>query len=153
AMRTLLTEQGIDPETILGKHVFEVLPDTRDSEIGKAFQKALVERVYVEIESEYPAFGRWYAIRFHPNSDGGVSILSEDITGRKRAEEHLRQGNEERQQLLESERAARMEAERLGRGEEGVMATLSHELRTPIHSILGWVRLLIRDSGNQQLRD
>ncbi|HET9325473.1 MAG TPA: ATP-binding protein [Candidatus Eisenbacteria bacterium] len=153
AMRKLLTEQGIDPSSIIGKHVFEAFPEWRDTEIGRAFLKAHEERTYVELESKYAPFDRWYAVRFHPDREGGLSVLSEDITARKDAEANLRQRTEERQHLLESERAARMEAERLGRVKDEFLATLSHELRTPLNSILGWARLVRKDSENRELRE
>jgi PAS domain S-box-containing protein len=49
---------------------------------------------------------------------------------------------EERERLLESERAARTESERASRMKDEFLATLSHELRTPLSSILGWSQLL-----------
>jgi signal transduction histidine kinase/ActR/RegA family two-component response regulator len=51
-------------------------------------------------------------------------------------------GAEERERLLESERAARAESERAGRLKDEFLATLSHELRTPLNAILGWSQLL-----------
>lgn len=50
----------------------------------------------------------------------------------------------EREQLLESERAARGLAERMSSLKDDFLATLSHELRTPLSSILGWVQILRR---------
>jgi signal transduction histidine kinase/ActR/RegA family two-component response regulator len=59
-----------------------------------------------------------------------------DITERKRAET-------DRAQLLERERAARAAAENATRLKDQFLAMLSHELRTPISTILVWARMLL----------
>ena len=58
-----------------------------------------------------------------------------DITERKEAEQ-------EREKLLKREQAARKEAEIANRMRDEFLATVSHELRAPLNSILGWGRLL-----------
>ena len=58
-----------------------------------------------------------------------------DITETVRAQE-------ERANLLESERGARAQAEQANRLKDEFLATVSHELRTPLNAIVGWARLL-----------
>lgn len=72
--------------------------------------------------------------------NGARIAIATDVTERRQAEA-------EREHLLEGERAARGEAERLNRVKDEFLATLSHELRNPLSAILGWVTVLKRMPG------
>ena len=56
----------------------------------------------------------------------------------------------ERALFLESERAARSDAERLSHIKDEFLATLSHELRTPLNAIQGWNTILMQTPRSQQ---
>jgi len=77
----------------------------------------------------------------------GASKIARDIGT-------LRRAVTEREYLLASERNARAEAERLSHLKDEFLATLSHELRTPMTTILGWTNLLRRrpNLGEAELR-
>ena len=59
----------------------------------------------------------------------------------KKAEVHRRE-LEEQVEALQRERAARAEAEEASRAKDAFLATLSHELRTPMTAILGWASMI-----------
>jgi signal transduction histidine kinase len=72
----------------------------------------------------------------------------------KEVAERTRERDEAMQQLavlLESERAARREAEIANNAKDEFLATVSHELRTPLNSILGWTMIARRLSPSADI--
>lgn len=87
--------------------------------------------------SRFFASGIMASIRDEAGALRGFTKVARDMTERQAVEE-------QRAKLLESEQAARSEAERTGRLKDEFLLTLSHELRTPLNAILGWSQLLRR---------
>ncbi|MBW4622796.1 MAG: PAS domain S-box protein [Cyanosarcina radialis HA8281-LM2] len=81
--------------------------------------------------SRFWADGFITAVRDEAGNLRGFAKILQDLTDRKQAEE-------EREQLLRRERAARAEAEAANRTKDDFLAVVSHELRTPMTAIVGW---------------
>ena len=88
---------------------------------------------------------RYFMIRAIPVLDAAGAVrqwvgVHIDVT-------ELRTLERERAYLLEAEQTARAEAESANRVKDEFLATLSHELRTPITIVVGWSRLLLKKHG------
>jgi len=58
----------------------------------------------------------------------------------------LERAAEERQRSLQREQQARVDAESANRAKDDFLAAVTHELRTPLSSIVGWVELIKREA-------
>jgi PAS domain S-box-containing protein len=65
--------------------------------------------------------------------------------------EQMAEAQAHREQLLEAERFARGEAERASQLKEEFLATLSHELRSPLNAIVGWTHVLRLKAGPAEI--
>jgi PAS domain S-box-containing protein len=70
--------------------------------------------------------------------------ISRDVTADREA-------TREREELLERASDARDEAERQMRLKDEFLATLSHELRTPMNAILGWLSMVQNGTTNRNM--
>ena len=139
-----------DPERLFGfpegsfgedKRIVRAIHPDDHPHVEAAVSAALRSGVY---EAEYRAVRQngsvaWIKERGRVvlDTDGGRMVgISRDITAERMAAGEL-------DRLLTSERQARDEAERQSRLKDEFLAILSHELRTPMNVILGWIDILI----------
>jgi len=101
-----------DPETLLGKNIWEMFPDVVGSATYKAFHKAMEEQVFVKEVDYYEPFDLWQESNIYPSPDG-LSVFISDITERKKAHDLLQKSYEDIRELAshlqdirEEERAA-----------------------------------------------
>lgn len=73
-----------------------------------------------------------------------ILLLIEDITSRKQFET-------ERSQLLAQEQTARQQAESANLAKDEFLSNLSHELRNPLNTMLGWAQLLRTRNLNEAM--
>ena len=85
-----------------------------------------------------PAFNTSIAIWGSVCAVLAMFFFGREVARRERAEA-------ERDRLLTSERVARSDAERASRIKDDFMATLSHELRSPLAAMLGWCAIARKD--------
>src|SRR5579862_151127 len=134
---------GYTAEEMVGRSILTIIPRTRRSEEDKILAALrLCYRLYhfVTIRIAKDGHDIPVSLTISPLRDAhgrvvGASKIARDISERRRAEV-------EREQLMESERAARTAAERANRSKDEFLATLSHELRTPLNAMLGWSQLM-----------
>jgi PAS domain S-box-containing protein len=146
-----------DPELLFGLEPGSLAPDMRlmravhpcdrdrvEELVATALQTGTYEAEYRVMRPDAAVL--WITERGRIVTDGDADRMvgiARDITAD-------RQAAQERERLLTMEAAARAEAERQSRLKDEFLATLSHELRTPMNAVLGWLSIL--DSG-KPIRD
>lgn len=142
-----------------GGHTNLIAPDTREESFGEflarihaedreqleaALHRAAKTTAGLDIEFRLPRDDgdpRWYALQAGAYSGPGETRMLgvlRDVTARHDAER-------QRAEMLERERAARTAAEEADRLKTTFLAMVSHELRSPLTSILGYADTILAE--------
>lgn len=124
-------------EDVIGRVLWEVFPAVEETKIPEVYATALVTGESQIVETVCGAKGRHYLVRVFPWQQG-LSVAFRDITTQKEFESTLV--------------AAREQAEEMTRVKSSILANMSHEVRTPLTSIIGMATVLSRKVP-VQLRD
>ncbi|MBW4463634.1 MAG: PAS domain S-box protein [Nodosilinea sp. WJT8-NPBG4] len=87
-------------DALLGQIVWELFPETADSEVHRQFQRALSEQTPVVFEWLFAAWNRWFEYRVYPSPDG-LTIFLTEISDRKQTEMALRQSEARFRRIFE----------------------------------------------------
>ncbi|WP_162276962.1 PAS domain S-box protein [Mucilaginibacter pedocola] len=79
----------VDPQTLVGRNVWEVFPNAVGSPTFYAIQGAFAKKEFVQNEDYQEHLGLWHENRIYPTGNG-LSIFIRDITQRKKEEKHLK---------------------------------------------------------------
>ncbi len=80
---------GMKRSDVIGKTLWDAFPAVRGSEVESQYQRAAAERVTVDFEHFYEPLGRWFGIKAFPTEDGGLGVLTRDVSERRRVEQQL----------------------------------------------------------------
>lgn len=79
------------PDQLAGVHLWEAFPALVGTSVESEARRAATERVPVTVEHYCDPLSRWFEIKASPTPDGGLTIVSRDISQAKRAEAELRE--------------------------------------------------------------
>jgi signal transduction histidine kinase len=85
AQREAIKLYGIDPDHVMGKNLWDVMPFLAGTDGEAGIRKAMAERVVTEWEETYPHGLRLHGRAF-PTPDGGIAVVARDVTEKWKAE-------------------------------------------------------------------
>jgi len=92
ANKAIGTLTGRNPESLIGKNVWEEFPEAIGSATYELFHQAMREQRYIHNEDYFEPLDLWQENHVYPSPDG-LSVFIKDVTERKKAEEKIMKAN------------------------------------------------------------
>ena len=83
------TDGNPDPEDLLGRHLWDAIPDAVGTAFHANFHEAMETQEAVSFEEYYEPLDVWFVVQAYPDEDG-LSVYLTDITERKEREQELK---------------------------------------------------------------
>lgn len=96
-----LIEPGTEPQALVGRLVWDLIPGAVDTRYADAFFSAMADGRSVLVEDWFEPWQRWIEARIYPSSRG-ASVYFTDISERKRAEQALERSQKDLSALAAS---------------------------------------------------
>jgi PAS domain S-box-containing protein len=149
---------GLTVEEVLGTSMYDYIPSEHHGVCRAAIDGVFRtgEPADYETAGDGPHGSRvWYATRVGPVLQDGevtaVTLVSTDITARKKAEEELKRAKEETeavnrelQHSIEHANRLAREAELGSTAKSELLADVSHEIRSPMNTVVSMLDLLLK---------
>lgn len=144
-----MADYNLGARDIIGKSHYEIFPELPDvlREVHNRCLRGAIEQGDEELFVRRDGRRQWITWEVRPwfiNEErgkiGGIFIFSEDVTELKLAHDNetaLRAKSE-------VDEALRLQAEKINAAKDEFVANISHELRSPLNSVLGWSAVLKR---------
>ena len=133
--------RGNDMVEVLGKSLWELFPDLKDTKFYTEYHRAMAEGVSVHFEEFHAASGRWYQVHAYP-SEEGLAVHFRDVTATRGVMEKLQKSEQRYAEAYEVERAAAEHLRALDDMKQAFLTSVSHELRTPLTALIGYAETL-----------
>ena len=90
AAEVVLAQLGVNPATVVGRVIWEVLPELAGTRFELEMRRAAAEGVEAGFEEYLPALDSWYELRVVPGLDGTLTTFTRDVSEQHRAAERAR---------------------------------------------------------------